>query len=772
MIAALRRAGAPTTVVTAACLGLVSANVARPGAGVCAAVLLAALLAAVAAPDGPTRVVAVAAVAAVAGLWWGTLRLDALGRSILSAHIGERAAARVVVTGPARRGRFSVRLPAEVREFAGVPLRERVLLELPRERAPPQGAVLELEARPVAPRGPETGFDERGWLARGGVHVVLRARAYRLVGRRGGIGGVGDRLRRHVSAALQLGTTGERRALLEGVVLGADGGLDEQTRSAFKASGLSHLLAVSGQNVAFLVWGVLGLAWVVGVPRAAAHVLAVTAIAAYAVAVGWQPSVVRASVAGALASLAWLVARPRDPWHFLAVGALVLLVWSPASVFDPGFQLSFAAVAAIFVAVPRLDALLERLPLPFALPRKLRIALAVSFACGVATSPVLALDFGRVPLWSVLSNALAEPAVGPLLGLGLLAACVAPVSPSAAAALSWLAGWAAAWIAFCARLVARFPGAQLSPGWALGALATVVGTWVALARLPPWRRRRAAAWALAAATLGGSLAWSLSAPSGWTAPPGLRVSFLDVGQGDAILLEVPGGAVLVDTGPPEAHVERMLRRRGLRSLSAVVLTHPHRDHVGGAPGVLGRLAVGALLDPLQPAGGPAERAALQAARRRGVPVVPARQGSSYRTGSLLLRVLWPDGGGRRGEDPHLHGVVLLASYGATDLLLTGDAESRVTSRLSLPPVEVLKVAHHGSEDPGLPELLRRLRPRIAVIEVGAHNDYGHPRAETLAALARAPSLTVFRTDLDGTVVLTSDGRTIAVDAARGVGSSG
>ncbi len=768
---ALRRAAAPSIVVTAACLGLASANLVRPGAGLCAAVLVAALVAAVAVPDGAGRVAAVAALAAVAGIWWGTLRLDALERSVLSTRIGERAPARVVVTGPARWGRFSVRLPAEAREFAGVALRERVLLELPRKRAPPQGAVLELEARPVAPRGPETGFDERGWLARGGVHVVLRARAYRLVGRRGGIGGVGDRLRRHISGALRLGAAGERRALLEGVVLGTDGGLDARTRDAFKASGLYHLLAVSGQNVAFLVWGVLGLAWVVGVPRAAAHALAVAAIAAYAVAVGWQPSVVRASVAGALASLAWLASRPRDRWHFLAVGALVLLAWSPATVSDPGFQLSFAAVVAIFVAVPRLERLLERLPLPFTPPRKVRLALAVSIACGVATSPVLALDFGRVPLWSVLANALAEPAVGPLLGLGLLAALVAPVSPSAAAALSWLAGWAAAWVAFWARLVARFPGAQLSPGWALGALATVVGTTIVLARLPRWRRRRTAAWVLAAAVLAGSLAWSLSAPPGWTRPRGLRVSFLDVGQGDAILLEVPGGAVLVDTGPPEAHVDRLLRLRGLRSLSAVVLTHPHRDHVGGAPGVLGRLAVGALLDPLQPAGGPDERAALEAARRRGVPVVPAREGASYRLGRLLLQVLWPDGGGRRGEDPHLHGVVLLASYGATDLLLTGDAESQVTSRLPLRSVEVLKVAHHGSEDPGLPELLRRLRPRIAVIEVGAHNDYGHPRAQTLAALARAPGLAVYRTDLDGTVELTSDGRMIAVDTARGVGSS-
>jgi competence protein ComEC len=240
------------------------------------------------------------------------------------------------------------------------------------------------------------------------------------------------------------------------------------------------------------------------------------------------------------------------------------------------------------------------------------------------------------------------------------------------------------------------------------------------------------------------------------------VTFLDVGQGDAELLEVREGAILVDTGPPEAGVDRQLRGMGVRALAAVVLTHPHRDHVGGAPGVERHLRVGELLDPGQPEPGFHERAALAGAHKAGIPIVPAHVGEVFRLGRLVVRVLWPDGGGLRGENPHDHCVVLLASYGATDVLLTGDAESNVTSRLALPAVEVLKVAHHGSVDPGLPELLRRLRPRIAVIEVGRHNDYGHPRRSTLAALTASPGLRLYRTDRDGRVVLESDGRTISV----------
>ncbi len=194
----------------------------------------------------------------------------------------------------------------------------------------PRAPSSRFRARVDAPRGPESGFDERGWLARRGVHVVLHGGDWRIVGRRGGIGGVSDRLRAHVARAIAPGLDGERRALLAGIVLGEDEGLSEELRDSFKASGLYHLLAVSGQNITFLALGVLGLAWLLGIPRLAAEVVAIAAIAAYVLAVGWQPSVVRAGVAGGLASLAWLLSRPRDRWHFLSLGAAVLLAVDPS----------------------------------------------------------------------------------------------------------------------------------------------------------------------------------------------------------------------------------------------------------------------------------------------------------------------------------------------------------------------------------------------------------------------------------------------------------
>ena len=756
--------GWPALALGALALGLASANwVSRPWlAGlVCATAAAAALL------HLPMSIrLSLAALAlGAAGLWWGGLRLHELDRSILVSRIGEPAAARAVVTGAASRSPFATRMMAEALRFDGVELRERVLLELPVGRAPPQGSVLELRARPVAPRGPETGFDERGWLERRGIHVVLHASGFwRVVGRRGGIGGVGDRLRTAVEHALALGTTGERRSLLLGVVLGADEGIDPELRDAFKASGLYHLLAVSGQNIVLIGFGVLGLAYVAGFGRVIGHTAAIVAILAYALAVGWQPSVVRAAVAGCLASVAWLLSRPSDRWHAMAMGAVVLLAWTPRSLFEPGFQLSFVAVAAIFLTLPRLRRFSEGYPVPTSLVE----VVGISAACGIATAPILWLQFGTVPIWTVAANALAEPAMPVLLGCGLAATVLAPVIPSAALSLSWIAGVAAAWIAFAARLIASLPHAQTSSRTVVLCLAGVIVATAALRALPSYRRPAAVVTAAVLALFLGAGWWALHPPPSWSPPAGLRVSFLDVGQGDAILLETRAGAMLVDAGPPEARVDRQLRRMGLRRLAALVISHRHRDHVGGGPAVLRSLDVGAVIDPMQPGSAPDERGLRTAARAREVPLVPARLGATYRLGKLRIRVLWPDHAGSPEEDPHIHGTVLLASYGAIDLLLTGDSESAVTRSLPLRQVEVLKVAHHGSSDPGLSDELQVLRPRAAIISVGAHNDYGHPRADTLVALKARFGLRVYRTDEDGRIVLESDGRTFTVRTERRV----
>ena len=745
----------PHALAAALCLGLALANVLREPSPALSLVAVALALGAAVAPERRVPLLALALL--LAGWWWGSARLEALDRSPLLPHVGSAGWARVVVTGPARRSRYELRVPGQMRRFRDDVIREPVLLRLPPGRSPPQGAVLELVGELRLPRGPEDGFDERTWLRRHGVHVVVRASRWRVVGHRGGLGGLADGLRARLARSMAPGLHGERRAVLAGIVLGEDEGLSDELRTRFRASGLYHLLAVSGQNVALIAAGMLVLAWLVGLPRMAGQIGALAAIGGYVLAVGWQPSVVRAGVAGALASLAWLASRPADRWYFLLVGAATLLAWNPYSLFDAGFQLSFAAVAAIFVAVPRLERSLEGYPLPHSLAE----VVAVSAACGLATAPILLAQFGSVPLYSIPANALAAPVAGPLLGLGLVTALVEPVVPPLAVALAWVNGWLAAYLAACARLIGGLPYAAAPPRTAI-AVAGVATVLVMLVRMvrPPRGPRLAVIVLVAVLIVGG---WQLRPGSAGLPPPsGLRITFLDVGQGDSALLQVPEGSVLIDEGVPEANVAGQLRSLGIRHLAMLVLTHPQRDHVGGAAAVLDHVQVGFVLDPAIPSESSDEKAALAAARRHHVRVVVARAGKGFRLGRLRLRVFWPDGPGPPGDDPNNHAIVIVASYGRTDALFTADAESDVTGRLHLPPVEILKVGHHGSVDPGLEDLLGQIHPRIAVISVGAHNDYGHPSPPTLATLAAVPGLSVYRTDRDGRVVVESDGDRISV----------
>ena len=475
----LELAARPHALALALCVGVAAANVARATTVVLPA-LACAFVAVASTLDGHARLACLALGLALAGWWWGGVRLDAIDRSVLLSEVDRAETSLVIVTAPPRRSLFEQRIPAQMLRFGRLGLSEPVLLELPLGRSPPQGARVEVLGTIRLPRGPSNGFDERTWLKRRGIHVVLHGDRWRMVGRRGGPASIADPLRERLAGSVAIGLHGERRGILLGVVLGDDGGLSDELRQRFRASGLYHLLAVSGQNVALVAGAVLVLVWLAGLPRWVGHVGALAGMTGYVLAVGPQPSVLRAGITGALGSLAWLAARQRDRWYFLLLGALVLEVWNPYVVLDAGFQLSFAAVAAIFTLVRPILRFLEGYPVRHGLAE----VIAVSTACGVATAPVAWFQFHAIPLLTVPANAMAAPAVVPLLGLALAAVAVAPFSPEAAASLDWLNGWCAAYLAWCARFVGGLPGAQIRSGWAAAAVAC--GMLVAAAYA--WRR--------------------------------------------------------------------------------------------------------------------------------------------------------------------------------------------------------------------------------------------------------------------------------------------
>ena len=460
----------PHSLLATLCLGIAFANLIRVPA-----LAALALVGAVALAATPGRVVtAVACIVAILGWWWGSARLDRLDQSLLRPQVGRAERALVVVTAAPRRGRFDLKMPVRVRRFGALALNEPAQLELPLGRAPPRGAILEVRAEAKLPRGPNHGFDERTWLRRHGIHVVLAGDTWRVLGHRRGLAGFGDRVSRWVARAVGDGLHGERRGVLLGVVLGDEQGLSERLRTHFRASGLYHLLAVSGQNVMLVAGGALMLAWLLGIPRWFGQVGALVAMGGYVLAVGPQPSVLRAGVAGALGSLAWLTARSTDRWYFLLLGGLALLAWNPYAVFDAGFQLSFAAVVAIFVLAPRIGTWLEGYPLP----GFLREPVAISTACGAATAPILWFQFHAIPLLAVPANAAAAPAVVPLLGFAMASAVVHPIAPGVGALFAQADGLCAAYLAGCAKLFGTLPFAQIRSGWAAATLVLVAaGAW-------------------------------------------------------------------------------------------------------------------------------------------------------------------------------------------------------------------------------------------------------------------------------------------------------
>ena len=541
-----------------------------------------------------------------------------------------------------------------------------------------------------------------------------------------------------------------QRALVPALVDGDDAGVDDALAEDFRTTGLTHLLAVSGTNLTLVVGFLLVLARWCGVRGRALYAVGAAGIVGFVLLARTEPSVLRAAVMGAVALFAMGPEGRERGSRALGVAVLALLLVQPGLAGSAGFTLSVLATAGILLLAPGWRDALARW-----LPRWVAEAVAVPAAAQLACTPVVAAISGQVSLIAVAANLAAAPVVGPATVLGLGGGLVGLVWRPAGRVLGTVAGWCVAWLVEVATRGADLPAAAL--GWGTGAasLALLTLLVVAVAIAGPLLLRRRSTGLGCCALLVASVLVRLPTP-GWP-PDGWVLVACDVGQGDALVLNAgPHTAVVLDAGPDPALVDGCLDRLEIETVPLVVLTHFHADHVDGLPGVLDGRTVGSvettrLLDPPEGVAGVGE-----ALVGTGLEPVAAPYAATRRVGEVSFQVLWPPAdsptvGPGDGSTANEASVVLLVEVRGVRLLLTGDVEPEGQAALAraLPElrVDVLKVPHHGSRYQDEDWLLS-LGARVALVSVGADNDYGHPADETLAPLVAAGTR-VLRTDRDG-----------------------
>lgn len=698
-------------------------------------------------------------------------------------------------------------------------LRGRLLATLPRSVQLAVGRRVVLTAAIDAPAAFD-GFDYPAYLARQGIGGLVRAREARVLEGppRAGPAEIAAVARNWLLGGLNEMIPESEAALGAGILLGVRSSIAPEVADAFATAGLTHVVAISGWNIAIVaaIVGALlrpleerrGGRWLAPAGAAAT-------IAGYVVLTGASPSVVRAALMAGAMMVARFGGSRAHAASALCLAALVMLIAAPSVLWDVGFQLSALATAGLILYGAAIEARLT------GWPGWLREPIALTMAAQLTTLPVVVGSFGRLSLVAPLANVAVVPLVPLVMLLCAIAAPLGAItSILGVGPLSDMLRWAvggSAWLLLRAMIVAgqaaaAVPFAAVSvpaPGWLALAWYPALGlAWHRSTRRAPrapndsaellplrqTRRRSmlgervargasAALRGLARPVIGLSLgAALLVALTLGTLPDGrLHLVALDVGQGDAILVTAPSGATMLVDGGPDPDL--LLRRLGERlpwwhrRIDVMVLTHPHEDHVAGLVAVLERYEVGLILhggrryeNPTYP------RFVLEAGNEPGGRLAAARAGMTLRLDrTTTFTVLYPAAADSAGPLPEgdinnasVVGVLRHEGFGA---LLTGDAEMPVEALLAerrlLTRVDVLKVGHHGSNSSTGPALLGAARPGVALISAGVGNDYGHPHRVTLDSLRTIPGLRLHRTDLEGSIEVISDGRRYQVASRAG-----
>ncbi|MEP6649839.1 MAG: ComEC/Rec2 family competence protein [Lapillicoccus sp.] len=727
--------------------------------------------------------------------WFSTLTLAALGTSLaLTALAAATSVRHAGPIGDLSEGRATV-------SVVGVVASDPRAVDPPRGRPESAaGVVLRLDVEQVDGRGIRTAvaspilvFADQSWLevawqsrvrttgrlapaqdpADDVVAVLTPRGSPTVLDEPGPVARAADVVRTRFAAATD-GLPADARGLLPGLVIGDTSRTPDDLDEAMLVTGMTHLSAVSGSNVAIVLTAALGLAGLLGLRRRWRPPLAAILLVGFIVLVRPEPSVVRAAAMGAVGLLGLSTSRRRAGIPALSVAVLVLLVWDPWLARTAGFALSTLATLGLLLFAGPWGVAVGRL-----LPTRIRgwgPAFAVPVAAQLMCAPVIVLLQSSVSVVGVIANLLAAPFVAPATVLGVATALLSVVSTTVAGWVGWLAAVPTLAIARIARTAADAPLVTVPwPGTAFGAVLLALAA-LGLVVAGPWlghhaRRRPVLPVGVAVFGIGAAIpthvvTWPL---------PGWGFVACDVGQGDGLVLATgPGRAVVVDAGPDPALIDGCLRRLRVDVVEAVVLTHFHADHVDGLLGVLrGRTVRQILATPVRDPSYQWQEVSDWAASA-GVPIGELFAGDDLAWPGLTAHVWWPARVIHDGSVPNNASVVLTVEVTGLRLLLLGDVEREAAHQVLLalrqdarapPTLDVVKVAHHGSANRD-DALMAFAHAPVAVVSVGADNDYGHPASSTLSALLQ-DGYRVYRTDLAGDVaVRKGDGGSVEVATMR------
>lgn len=542
-----------------------------------------------------------------------------------------------------------------------------------------------------------------------------------------------------------------RAGIFRAMLLGDKTGLSENIRHMYQKNGIAHLLAVSGLHLSLVSLAAYGILRRLGAGYGAAGIAGGAVLLSYTLLTGASPSVVRALIMVLCGFLAAYLGRTYDLLSALGLAAFCMLWDSPYLICQAGVQLSFGAIVGIGGLAPCL----------YRDESKLVQGFAVSVGMQMMTLPMVLYHFFQYPLYGIFLNLLVVPVVGIVIASG--AAGIAAGALNLAAGRFAIGSGCAVlqWYEWCCGVFERLPGSNILWGRPdFGQIGVYYGVILSAVWLFKGGRRMAAAFFVAVLLL-------------WVRPPGgLEVTFLDVGQGDGICLRTGETTIFVDGGSSdekklgENRIEPFLKSSGIGHVDYWVVSHGDQDHISGLLYLMeeGDIAISNLIMPGAGQGDEVYEKLAAMARKRGGKIFWMEENDSLQAGALTVKCLYPQSGIISGKsDRNEHSLVLQVDYGEFCMLLTGDmsgdGENRLMDTMQMPDISVLKAAHHGSRYSTGSRWLEQVKPEWAVISCGRDNRYGHPHKETVERLEEK-NVEIFETDMDGAVILNTDGKTI------------